>query len=416
MSSDWEAGLDEGEILCMIIDATGPPGPGNREMPVLVVSRVDVYAFRQPLLTPVATSFGTMRDRPAVFVRLEDEDGAFGWGEVFANWPASGAEHRCRLIAEDLSDLILGRTFANPREMFEDLTNRSRIRALQCGEPGPFAQCIAGLDIAAWDLSARKAGMPLMRHISKDAEASVAVYASGIHIDAAQEQVKRAAEWGFEAFKVKVGFDAVSEPEKLARLRSGDAAGKTLMADANQAWDEVVAARFLGDVAHLELAWLEEPVPAASPPDIWRRLSEISATPLAGGENIAGFEAFSAAISDGHLSVLQPDVAKWGGITGCHEVAARARVAGRTYCPHFLGGGIGLSGSAHLLAAVGGEGRLEVDVNTNILRDAFDPVSTKLKNGRWHLRDAPGLGFEILPEQILPYQTTHISISRKGLE
>lgn len=149
------------------------------------IERVEVVAFRQPVEQPVRTSFGVMRDRPAVFVRVEDAHGAYGWGEIFANWPASGAEHRCWIVADDLADLLFARHFDGPADLFDRLTEGTRIRALQCCEPGPFAQCIAGLDIAARDLCARRAGRALRAHLAPDAPESVPACASGIHVDAA---------------------------------------------------------------------------------------------------------------------------------------------------------------------------------------------------------------------------------------
>src|SRR3546814_2896454 len=74
----------------------------------------------------------------------------------------------------------------------------------------------------------------------------------------------------------------------------------------------------------------------------WARLAEAFPIPLAAGENLRGEAAFDAAIDGGALSVVQPDVAKWGGVSGCFAVARRALTAGRVYCPHYLGGGIGL--------------------------------------------------------------------------
>jgi D-galactarolactone cycloisomerase len=44
----------------------------------LRLARVEAFVFRSPIATPVRTSFGTMHDRPAVFVRVEDTDGASG--------------------------------------------------------------------------------------------------------------------------------------------------------------------------------------------------------------------------------------------------------------------------------------------------------------------------------------------------
>jgi len=114
--------------------------------------------MRCPIEMPVATSFGVMRDRPAVFVRIEDSDGCFGWGEVFANWPAAGPEHRVNLLKADLGDLVLGFAAAAPGDLFQHLRRATRLRALQCGEFGPFRQVIAGLDIALGGLCARRRG------------------------------------------------------------------------------------------------------------------------------------------------------------------------------------------------------------------------------------------------------------------
>jgi L-alanine-DL-glutamate epimerase-like enolase superfamily enzyme len=75
-------------------------------------------------------------------------------------------------------------------------------------------------------------------------------------------------------------------------------------------------------------------------------------------------------------------------------VALRAMKAGARYCPHWLGGGIGLLGSAHLLAGLGGDGMLEVDVNPNPLRDKLVPGVVPDSHGMAHLPGGAGLGRE----------------------
>ncbi len=369
--------------------------------------KLEAFAFREDVRTPVALSFGIMRQRSAVFVRLEDADGAFGWGEIFANWPAAGAEHRCRLVVEDIADIFLGNSFAHPSDLFHLLEARTEIRALQCGEWGPFRQAIAGLDIALWDLFARRAGQPLASFLNPQSPAHVPAYASGIHPDAAPAEIEKARAQGFAQFKVKTGFGRPDEAGRIAELAGGLQTGERLCVDANQGWDEVQAAAFLRETEALNLAWVEEPIIATAPEARWQRLSRVSATPLAGGENIAGHPDFERAQAAGYLSVLQPDVAKWGGITGCHGVARRAIGAGRSYCPHYLGGGIGLAASAHLLAAAGGPGLLEVDVNPNRLRQAFGDLPGAMSPRGWDIRAEPGLGIEALPEELDRYRTCH---------
>ena len=91
---------------------------------------------------------------------------------------------------------------------------------------------------------------------------------------------------------------------------------------------------------------------------------------------------------------MQPDAAKWGGVSGCHALARMIADAGCTYCPHYLGGGVGLLASAHLLAAAGGNGLLELDVNDNPLRDELCGSLREIRDGHATLADAPGLGAE----------------------
>jgi L-alanine-DL-glutamate epimerase-like enolase superfamily enzyme len=150
----------------------------------------------------------------------------------------------------------------------------------------------------------------------------------------------------------------------------------------------------LPKLARFRLDWLEEPVRADCPWSDWHRLKEATRIPLAAGENLAGADAFEAALASGVLGVVQPDLAKWGGLSGCVPVVRRIREAGVRFCPHCLGGGIGLLASAHLLAAVGGDGRLEIDANPNPLREALVGPLTEIRAGKAALTDAPGLGIE----------------------
>jgi len=69
-------------------------------MPSPTLARVEAHVFRAPIQEPVRTSFGTMAERVAVFVKVEDSDGARGWGEIWSNFPTASAEHRALLFAD----------------------------------------------------------------------------------------------------------------------------------------------------------------------------------------------------------------------------------------------------------------------------------------------------------------------------
>ena len=351
---------------------------------------IEAHAYRAPVEAPVTTSFGVMRDRPAVLVRAVDRDGAEGWGEVWCNFPSVGAEHRARLVADVVAPLLLDRSFAGPEDAFATASSALDVLAIQTGEFGPIAQAVAGVDLALWDLVARRSGMPLYRRLGGASAVSVPAYASGLNPDGPERPAAERRRQGYDAFKLKVGFGRERDLRNLAALREtlGDAV--TLMIDANQGFARDEAAAMGRAVAPFRLDWFEEPMRADAPLDSWRRLAAECPVPLAGGENLRG-AALDEAIEAGALRVIQPDVGKWGGFSGTLRVARRALEAGRRYCPHWLGGGVGLLASLHLLAAVGGDGLLEVDANPNPLRDLMVPIPEP-RDGRMPVPQGPGLG------------------------
>ena len=382
-----------------------PTMPPTAAMPTaFTVTRVEAIVLRAPSPHPIRTSFGTMRDRPATLVRIEDEEGTVGWGEVWCNFPAAGAEHRARLVETVFLPLLKGASVSDPAETFTSLVDRTRILTLQSGEAGPFAQAIAGIDTALWDLAARRSGKPLWQFLGGDGEPSMPVYASGINPDEPERIVEEQRARGFRAFKLKIGFGREIDLENVARVRALVGSEIPLMVDANQAWTLNEAIEMSRALEPFAPQWLEEPLAADRSAAEWRVLAEATSVPLAAGENLRSEREFDEMLQTGAVSVIQPDLAKWGGISGCRQVARSARAAGRRYCPHFLGAGIGLLASGHLLKAIGGDGLLEVDINGNPLQHELTSPFPEIVDGRVNLPPGPGLGSTPSREAIARYR------------
>lgn len=364
-----------------------------REIPATAPLRhAEVFVFRAPIDAPVRTSFGVMHDRPAVLLRVEDEDGLCGWGEAWCNFPSCGAEHRGRLLAETVLPSALSASWRDPGGLVGEVARKLRILRLQADEPGPMDQALACLDIALWDLAARRAGVPLHALLGDAAMTAMPAYASGINHPGVAETVARTRQEGYRAFKVKIGFGREQDEANIRAALGSLLPGERLAADANQAWTLEQALEALPRLRRYPLLWVEEPLACDRPAAEWAALAAAGRFTLAAGENIRSEVAFDAAIAAASVRVVQPDVCKWGGLTGCLRVARAALAAGLHYCPHYLGGGIGLLASAHLLAAVGGDGLLEVDCNPNPLRELLAAPFPRLRDGRFLLSDAPGLG------------------------
>ncbi|HKO72059.1 MAG TPA: mandelate racemase/muconate lactonizing enzyme family protein [Bradyrhizobium sp.] len=371
--------------------------------PTFAIRSVQALCYRYPLTTPVVTSFGRMLSRPAVFVRVDDEDGYTGWGEAWANFPSNGAEHRAGLVNEVLAPAITGFVASEPSDLFEALTQGTSVLALQSGEPGPFAQAIAGIDLAMWDLYARRRKTALWKLLGGSRN-QIRVYASGINPTGSRQMAEVALSRGHRALKIKIGFDLATDRANLASLRQlvGDG---MLAADANQAWSTQQAVDVVPHLCEFGLAWLEEPIRADEPWQQWQRLRKGTDVPLAAGENISSKAGFQQVLGDDVLRVVQPDIAKWGGLSVCSGIAKDVLKSAKIFCPHYLGGGLGLLASAHLLAGVGGEGLLEIDSNDNPLRDRLSGSVVDVRDGIVTLSDDPGIGIEPDLSSIERYRT-----------
>ena len=356
----------------------------------ITLASIEAFCFRVPVQTPIKVAFGTFRDRPFVLVHVVDTDGAEGWGEAWCNWPAVGAEHRARLVV-DLGERLIGRRFASPAELFHTFSRELEVLVLQTLDVGPIAQAVAGIDIAVWDLVSRKAGKPLYRLLRDQLVESVPVYATGINPDEPEHfALARQAE-GHRAFKLKTGFGHDLDVRNLREMRKALGPEAVITCDANQSHTLSSARAFCDAIEDLKLSWFEEPIRVDASEADWLALAAASRTPLAGGENFHG-EQFTRALASPVLQVIQPDITKWGGVTGNWSVAHGAVAAGKRYCPHYLGGGVSLLASLHELAAPGGEVLLEFDCHPKVGREAVVDTLLPVDNGRVPVPQTPGLG------------------------
>ncbi len=311
------------------------------------------HVYRAPIETPVATSFGIMRDRPMVVVEAEDHDGVRGWGEAWCNFPHVGAEHRARLVEGVLAPLATASPRRESAALFHHLTAETAVLAIQCGETGPFAQAIAGIDIAVWDLVGHKQEKPLWQ-LMGGSSPTIPVYASGLNPTSPELLAGKKLDQGYRAFKLKVGFGAERDIGNLDALQHMLGPSVELMVDANQAWTLTQAIEAAPRLERFGITWLEEPLRADRPWGEWQHLKRATKLPLAAGENILGRSGFNEALLSRALSFVQPDLAKWGGFSGCTPVAKRIAQSGAVYCPHYLGGG---HRASRISASVGRRGR-----------------------------------------------------------
>ncbi|NBR39109.1 MAG: mandelate racemase/muconate lactonizing enzyme family protein, partial [Alphaproteobacteria bacterium] len=268
-------------------------------------------------------------------------------------------------------------------------------------DPGTLLQVIAGVDQALWDLVARRQGEKLCALFGVPGN-SVKAYASGIHPKEASERVQVAHDHGFTSFKVKVGFGAETDKAGLVDARDVIGDRHQLMIDANQAWiSPQEAAENINALSRFDLTWIEEPLRASAAQQDWQALQRMINVPLAAGENLPTLDAVDAFWQKGLFSFMQPDIGKIGGFTGLLRIFGIRDTdnvsPARVYCPHWLGGMVGLAASAQMLTVVGDAGLLEVDVNENPIRESLADWDLK-PSGQGRIDLPLGDGIGIVPD------------------
>jgi D-galactarolactone cycloisomerase len=368
------------------------PTPGPAASPVRIRA-LEAIALEAPLPKSVDTPITAIRTVVALLVAVQDDDGVEGWGEVWCNFPRFGFRHRARLLREVFAPALVNRTFPSPAAAWAHMTAMSNVLRLQSGESGPVAAVIAGIDIALHDIVARRAMQPLWRMLG-GTSGRVRVYASLGRSDDCRPAVERALARGFRAFKLRSSGTIADHVAVVRPIRALVGPSCELMLDLNSSWEASAALATIGELAPDALAWLEEPLPVDAPADTWRRLAEAAPMPLAGGENMVTPQMFDAALANRALAVLQPDVTKWGGLSGGLPLARRIVADGRRYCPHMFTGAPGVLASAALLAAsTSADGTLEYGVNHNPVRDCL--LDHAPEDGVLDLGERPGIGIEV---------------------
>ena len=368
----------------------------------MTLDQIALYPLRASGGVSPSMPLGTMPTRPALLVSLSDAQGCTGWGEVWANFPPRANSHKQHLIEDVIAPKLTGFTFVDPREVNQYLRESLSIYFLHVGQEHVFEHILAGLDTALWDLALRSAGRSFVEHMRISADARC--YASSVNPDDLEEKFTEHGQLGQNHFKLKLGFADEEDLAFVARAASICPTGSHIMVDSNQCWGLEQATRMLASLEQFDPLFAEEPIAANAPLRDWEQLARSTEIPLAAGENIYGIDNFLAMIDAG-LTVVQPDVAKWGGISGALDLA-RALPSNISLWPHFMGTAVGQVASLSITASIGDTSVCEMDVNTNPLRADLCGNALDISAGKIALPTDPGLVVPPLSQSLIQFQQT----------
>ena len=269
-----------------------------------------------------------------VLLTLRCSDGGSGTG--YAYTIGTGGSSVMALLHDHLAPRLLGRNPMHVEAIWKDLFFHTHATAV--GAITSLALCC--VDTALWDWRARSLNLPLWQLLG-GAQTRVPVYTTEggwlhLGVDELVAQTLDAKAQGFKGAKIKIGRPHVSEDlARLSAVRAAVGPGFEIMTDANQGFNRPEVVRRAAAFAPLDLAWLEEPLPAEDVSG-HRQLREHTSIPVAVGESLYHLSQFREYLETGACSIVQPDVARIGGITPWIKVAHMAEGFDVPVCPHFL--------------------------------------------------------------------------------
>ena len=331
-----------------------------------------------------------MNSRPCIIIELEDYHHNIGYGEIWCNFPSDGATYRFNLLNNVYHSNIVGCEFSNPDNFIERITEKFKTLFVQSGDMGSFYNINSGLDCAIWDLFAKNQKLPLNKLLNPDSKNHISVYASGINPNEVYDKIKIARSMGIKAFKIKIGFNHSLDVDLLNLLKGYLSDDEMFMLDANQGWTIDEASNYLKILEDYNFSWIEEPISALSSQDEFNNVINSTSCDLAFGENITNFDEFISLSQNNKSKYIQPDLNKYGGISLINNLSKKIQT--NKIWLHFLGGGVGLLSSAHIMSAINPSAYLETDININPLRTSLFHNELNIENGKISFNDDYGIG------------------------
>jgi muconate cycloisomerase len=336
-----------------------------------------------------------------VIVELHLANGVEGIGEAATlggpRWSEESVESIKATIDTYLAPALLGA----PANRFEAV----RIRMDNAAKRNNAAK--GAVESALFDAVGKTLGVPasqLLGGAVRDSMPVLWTLASGDPAQETEEAEKKLAAGLHNSFKVKIGTQSpVADVARLSSLARALADRATLIVDANQAWDETTALRYLPVLADLGVRLVEQPLPAWNLAGM-ARLRARSTVPLMADECVFSTHDMLDVARSGAADVVSLKLVKHGGLLATRNVAAVAEATG-----------VGLYGGCLLESSIGAAAHLQVfaglrelawgceHFGPQILVDDLAEQPLRFADFRIHVPAGTGLGVNLDHDKLRRY-------------
>ena len=334
-----------------------------------------------------------------LFVRVEADEGAVGWGEASLEGHAEAVDG----AFEALRDRFVGH---DPFRI-EDAWQVAYRGGFYRGGP-VLMSALAGLEQALWDLKGRAIGLPAWEMLGGKVRDRIRAYGwiGGDRPHEIAEAAKARAGQGFSAVKMNATaeLDWIGTPkafdEVIERVTAAQRAGVDVGLDFHGRVHRPMAKQLAKALEPLGLLFIEEPVLSENP-EALRQISQLVSTPIALGERLFSRWDFKPFFESGSVDIIQPDLSHAGGILECRKIAAMAEAYDVAVAPHCPLGPLALASCLQLAACTPNVAiqEMSLGIHYNVGADLFstckDQAQLTPNEGFLPVPAGPGLGVDI---------------------
>ena len=334
-----------------------------------------------------------------LFVRVEADEGAVGWGEASLEGWAEAVDGAFAA----LRDRFLGHDPFRIEDVFQVGYRGGFYRG------GPvLMSALAGLEQALWDLKGRALGLPAWEMMGGRVRDRVRAYAwiGGDRPDEIGEAAAARRAQGFSAVKMNATaeLDWIGTPrmfdEVIARVTAAQGAGVDVGLDFHGRVHRPMAKQLAKAIEPLGLLFIEEPLLSENPEGL-AQLASLVSTPIALGERLHSRWDFKPFFEAGAVDIIQPDLSHCGGILEARRIAAMAEAYDVAVAPHCPLGPLALAACLQVAATAPNVALQEMSlgIHYNVGGDLYtfckDPAPLTATDGWLTVPPGPGLAADI---------------------
>ena len=318
------------------------------------ITSIKSHVLRYELDKELGYSQQYYKHRTAHLVEVETDEGITGWGECFG--PGNIALANKYIVEKVIQPLIIGEDPINKEYIWHKVYNLLR----DSGQKGMPIQALSGIDIALWDILAKKAKLPLYQLLGGKTNNKIPVYGYGMMLqkktveelcELFKKEANQIKEKNFKAMKMKVGLGPKDDLKLVSAVREAIGDNFKLMVDANHAYNKNDALYVGRGLDEMDIYWFEEPV-APEDYDSYKELKEKLKTNIAGGEAEFTKYGWNQLIKNNCIDIAQPEVCGLGGITEYLKISALAQANFIPIVNHVWGSALSVAVNLHLLTSL----------------------------------------------------------------